>query len=186
MNRAFFIFVSCVMVILSSSVWGKERCQNNNQDIRTLSFYHTHTREKLENIIYWRDGKYVDTALKKLNHFLRDHYTGDVTTYDPKVFDFLYELNQKLGKSGVYHVICGYRSPNTNNRLRKKSNQVARNSLHLQGKAIDVFRADVPLQTLCEEAICLQLGGVGYYKKQQFIHLDTGKVRSWGIDFKKD
>lgn len=146
---------------------------------RNLSLDHTHTRERIA-LTYAVDGKYIDPALTRMNHFLRDHYSGIVGSIDPRLLDLLYRLQVAVGSQGGYQVISGYRSPTTNERLRGKGgNGVARHSLHMEGRAIDVRMPGVPLQDVRDAALSLKLGGVGFYPRDQFVHVDTGKVRSW-------
>ena len=111
-------------------------------DERELSFYHTHTSESL-TVTYYQNGKYVDSALSELNHFLRDFRTGDRVEMNPAVFDILYEIQAASGSSGTFQVISAYRSPATNEMLRGKSSGVAKNSQHLSGNAIDVRLTDL-------------------------------------------
>jgi uncharacterized protein YcbK (DUF882 family) len=115
-----------------------------------------------------------------LNRLLRDHYTGEVGTMDPLVFDQLHRVQQLLGGRRAFEVISGYRCPATNSRLRAtRGGGVARNSLHLEGRAIDVRLPGMALSELRDAARSLQAGGVGYYPREQFVHLDTGRVRTW-------
>jgi uncharacterized protein YcbK (DUF882 family) len=148
---------------------------------RSLSFKHTHTQEKV-SLVYARNDDYLPQALQRLNHFLRDHYTGDVGIIDPNLFDVLHRITRELSVAGrPFHVISGYRCPATNDRLRAASaGGVAKRSLHMEGKAIDVRLPGVPLATLRDAALSLKAGGVGYYPRDQFVHIDTGRVRHWG------
>jgi uncharacterized protein YcbK (DUF882 family) len=146
---------------------------------RSLAFRHTHTGEHL-SIVYAVDDRYLPGALTALNHFLRDHYSGQVGTIDPQLFDLLFRLQRELGCSEPYHVISGYRCPETNATLKAtRGGGVARHSLHMDGKAIDIRLPGVPLDDLREAAIGLKQGGVGYYPLEQFVHVDTGRVRYW-------
>ncbi len=145
---------------------------------KRLSFYHTHTNKKLE-IAYSRDGEYIDSALVEINSFLADFRTGDVTSMDPKLLDLMYDIRESLGSSGTFEVISAYRSPQTNEMLRDRSDGIAKNSQHLLGKAIDVRLDDVDLPKLRDVALAMQRGGVGYYEKSNFVHVDTGRVRRW-------
>jgi uncharacterized protein YcbK (DUF882 family) len=146
---------------------------------RLLSFDHTHTREKL-SLVYAAGGQYVNDALSKLNRFLRDHYTGDVGSMDPQLFDLLFKVRSELKCSQPFQVISGYRCPATNNNLRgSRGGGVAKRSLHMEGKAIDIRIPGVPLKEVRDAALALKGGGVGYYPGDQFVHLDTGRVRSW-------
>jgi uncharacterized protein YcbK (DUF882 family) len=142
-----------------------------------MSFYHTHTGERFK-IDYTCNGC-SPTDLAKLNNFLRDFRTGEVFRIDPALLDILYGIQQKSGNTGVIEIISGYRSPKTNNRLRSKSNGVAKKSLHMKGKALDIRLADFKTKDLCDVAISLRQGGVGYYAKSDFVHIDTGRVRTW-------
>ena len=148
-------------------------------DARSLAFYHTHT-EKHISVTYYIDGAYDEVALDELNKFLADFRTGDIIEMDPKVFDILFEIQQHLGSIDEYQVISAYRSPATNEMLRKRSNGgVARNSQHVKGKAIDVRLTGVDTAKLRETALALKSGGVGYYRKSDFVHVDAGRVRRW-------
>ena len=146
---------------------------------RSLSFDHTHTRERL-SLVYAAGGAYVAQALGKLNHFLRDHYSGDVGVIDPQLFDLLHRVKSELGAKGPFQVISGYRCPTTNNSLRStRGGGVATRSLHMDGKAVDIRIPGVPLAELRDAALSLRAGGVGFYPREQFVHVDTGRVRSW-------
>ena len=145
---------------------------------RSLAFYNTHTQEELR-IVYALDNVYDPAALRKVNHFLRDHRTGAVHPIDPKLLDILYAVQRAYGDSGAFEVISGYRSPKSNSRLFRRSWGVAKNSLHMVGKAIDVRGTGMKTRTLREIALELQRGGVGYYAKSDFVHLDTGRYRTW-------
>ena len=145
---------------------------------RKLSFYNTHTHERLA-VIYKRDGNYIPEALNKICKILRDHRSGDIFKMDPKLMDYLYDLLTEVGNHGEVHIISGYRSPKTNNKLRRKSNGVAKGSLHMQGKALDFRLPGTDTAVLRDKALAMKRGGVGYYKKSDFIQIDTGRVRHW-------
>ena len=147
-------------------------------DARSLSLYHTHTDKRI-SATYYVAGAYDEAALHDLNEFLADFRTGDVTEIDPGVFDILFEIQKRLDSSGEYQVISAYRSPETNEMLRKRSGGVARNSQHLLGKAIDVRLTGVDTAELRDTALALKRGGVGYYRDLDFVHVDTGRVRRW-------
>jgi len=151
---------------------------DSKTDERQLSFYHTHTAESL-TVTYYQDGEYVDSALAELNHLMRDFRTGDPTTMNPEVFDFLYDIQMESGSMGTFQVISAYRSPATNEMLRGNSSGVAKNSQHLLGNAIDVRLTDLDTIKLRDVALSLERGGVGYYQKSDFVHVDTGRVRQW-------
>ncbi len=145
---------------------------------RSLSLYHTHTRQHLD-IVYAYGQAYDDVALEKINYFLRDFRTGETHPIDTYLLDILWRLQQDVGGRGGYEVISGYRSPVTNQNLRQNSNGVAQKSLHMEGRAIDIRFTQVPTKHLRQCAMALQCGGVGYYPESDFVHIDTGKVRFW-------
>jgi uncharacterized protein YcbK (DUF882 family) len=146
---------------------------------RVLGFFNTHTAEILK-ATYWRDGAYDKGAIRDINQILRDHRTGEVHPMDLPLLDLLVDLHRKLGSGKPFEIISGYRSPQSNATLAAASGGVAKKSLHMQGKAIDIRLRDVKLTTLRAEAIALQRGGVGFYAKSEFVHVDTGRVRQWG------
>ena len=146
---------------------------------RDLALAHTHTREQID-LVFAVHERYVPEALGLLNHFLRDHYTGEVGTIDPQLFDLLHRVRQVLGSTAAFEVISGYRGPATNEHLRHtRGGGVASHSLHMEGRAIDVRLPGVALADLRDAALSLRAGGVGYYPREQFVHLDTGRVRHW-------
>ncbi|HOM12150.1 MAG TPA: DUF882 domain-containing protein [Rubrivivax sp.] len=146
---------------------------------RALAMSHTHTHERIE-LVYADAHDYLPQSLQRLNHFLRDHYSGEVGRIDPPLFDILHGLRRVLGASGGYEIISGYRCAATNERLRStRGGGVAKRSLHMDGRALDVRLSGVPLAELRDAAIELGAGGVGYYPNEQFVHLDTGRVRRW-------
>jgi uncharacterized protein YcbK (DUF882 family) len=148
---------------------------------RTLSFFNTHTSERL-TVAYCCDGEYQPDALKKINHILRDHRANEIKAIDPKLLDLLHELGGILETDQPFHIISGYRSPNTNGLLRGNGGAhtgVATQSLHMVGKAIDIRVPGVKLDRVRASARALKLGGVGYYPTSNFVHVDTGRVRFW-------
>ncbi len=160
-------------IVLAGPVEGFASLNRKHQ----MTFHHTHTGERLK-IDYSCDGC-TPATLKKLNRFLRDFRTEEVHPIDPELLDIIYGLQQKSRTKGVIEVISGYRSPLTNTLLRKKSNGVASKSLHLKGKALDLRISGISTRKLRDIAVSLQKGGVGYYAKSDFIHIDTGRVRTW-------
>ena len=146
---------------------------------RRLAFVHTHTLERVA-LVYAVGGSYDPAALASLNRFLRDHYTGEVGVLDPSLFDMLHAVRASLGSTEPYEVISGYRCPATNERLRgSRGGGVARHSLHMEGRAIDVRLPAIALADLRDAAVSLGRGGVGFYLRERFVHLDTGRVRTW-------
>jgi uncharacterized protein YcbK (DUF882 family) len=146
---------------------------------RQLSFFNTHTGEKLQHIDYWAKGDYQLDALGAIDHILRDHRSGEITRIDYRLLDQLWLLNHRLDNRHPLHVISGYRSAQTNRKLRKTGGGVAKYSLHMDGRAIDLRLPNRELTAVHQAAIDLHQGGVGYYPDSQFIHLDTGAVRHW-------
>ena len=145
---------------------------------RALAFRHTHTGERLE-IAYFARDQYLPAALARIDWLLRDFRTGDAHCIDVRLLDALHALCANCG-GGEFEIISGYRSPKTNARLHKAGNGVAERSLHLEGRAIDVRLPGSHTARLRDAALALGAGGVGYYPKSDFVHLDTGRVRSWG------
>jgi uncharacterized protein YcbK (DUF882 family) len=145
---------------------------------RRIELINLHTDERL-GIEYFRDGGYLSGALTAIEGLLRDFRTGDRHAIDPKLMDYLVEVAHLLGVDPVFSVISGYRSPQTNARLRERSTGVAQHSLHLEGRAIDVRLAGVDCAGLAARALDLKRGGVGYYRASDFVHLDTGAFRTW-------
>lgn len=146
-----------------------------------LRFYHTHTGERLD-LVYRRGDQYIPEALDELDHYLRDHRTGDVRHFGPRLFDLLYDLTASLGDSGgEIDVICGYRTPWSNEFLRTRSPRtgVAHHSLHMQAEAIDIRLPGILTSELRDAALRLHRGGVGYYRGSDFVHVDIGRVRHW-------
>ncbi len=166
------------LILLTVLLLGPISSLQPAEDVRKLSFYHTHTSEEL-SVIFYVDGQYDVAALRELNHFLRDFRTGNEIEMDPGVFDLLFDIQQNSGSTGAYQVISAYRSPATNEMLRSRSGGVARNSQHLLGTAIDIRLTDLDTAELRDVALALQRGGVGYYGDSDFVHVDTGPVRRW-------
>lgn len=145
----------------------------------SLHLFHTHTGERLD-IVYRNGNGYNLDALAQINHYLRDHRTGDVHLYDPRVFDLLHDLMAKLGRpNGEIDIVCGYRTPWSNEYLRTHGHGVAQHSLHMQAMAIDIRVPGVSTSQLRDAALSLHRGGVGYYADSQFVHVDVGRVRRW-------
>ncbi|MBK1641274.1 hypothetical protein CKO12_05170 [Chromatium okenii] len=174
MNRRYFLgalLAAAATPVLASST--RERP-------RQLSFHNLRTDERL-SVVYRIGDRYQRAALGQLNQFFRDVRTGDAAPMDPQLYDLLYDVKDSLGDPDArFEVVSAYRSPQTNALLRKTSNGVARNSLHLRGQAMDVRFPDLSLRHLRDAALELGRGGVGYYPRSDFVHLDTGTVRHWG------
>ncbi len=156
----------------------RARANVSLEGARAIAFHNLHTGENLA-ATYWAGGNYVPTALSDINHILRDFRTGDVAAIDHRLLDLLYQLRLRMESDEPFHVISGYRSPKTNSKLADQNNGVAKKSLHMKGMAIDVRLPGRQLDGLRQAAIALELGGVGYYPKSDFIHVDVGRVRYW-------
>lgn len=145
---------------------------------KALSFHNTHTGDKLR-LTYFEQGNYLKDALKEINYLLRDFRTETVHPIDTALLDQLYDLKLMLGINKPFHIISGYRSPYTNARIRKRSHGVSKHSLHMEGRAIDIRVEGIDSRLIKNAAIDMQRGGVGYYPRSNFVHLDTGRFRTW-------
>lgn len=150
----------------------------STKGIRELSLYNLHTGERNDGS-YWVDGRYQNKVLANFNHLLRDHRQNVSAPMDKRLFDLLYRLKTTLNVDNEIHVISGYRSPRTNTMLAHKSRGVAKKSYHMHGMAMDIAIPGVSLKRLRDAALSLKLGGVGYYPKSGFVHVDCGPVRNW-------
>jgi uncharacterized protein YcbK (DUF882 family) len=164
------------------AVASSQRSSFHDNHDRFLRLYNTHTAERID-IVYRRDGTYIPDALAKLDFFLRDHRTGEVRHFDPRLYDILSDLAASVGRpDGEIAIVCGYRSSSTNESLRAHTAGVAKNSLHIQAQAIDLRMPGIDTLKLRKAALALARGGVGYYPHSDFIHLDVGRVRQWCFD----
>lgn len=148
------------------------------QPERSLAFYNTHTSEQLKTV-YWAQGSYIPESLGEINHILRDFRTNEVLNIDTRLLDLLFALRNELDTNQPFHIISGYRSAQTNAFLRAHTSGVAQNSLHVVGEAIDIRTPGRALPVLRNAALSLKSGGVGYYPKSNFVHVDVGRVRHW-------
>ena len=167
-----------VLVVVATFVLAFGLGSAAHAETRTLSLHFPHTGEYL-TVTYKKDGRYIPSAMKKLNWFFRDWRRNVVTKMDPVTIDLLWELYQDLGAKKPIRIISGYRSATTNAMLRRIGRKVARHSQHIRGKAIDVDFPDVSLEKLRGSALARRVGGVGYYRRSRFVHIDSGSVRHW-------
>ncbi len=151
----------------------------NSTAYKTLSFEHSQTGDKLIKLTYFENGRYIKDALNEINFLLRDCHTDDIHPIDIALLDQLHDLKETLGVNKPFHIVSGYRSPTTNAELRRHSNRVAEHSFHMQGRAIDIRVEGLDARTIRNAALTMARGGVGYYPYNNFVHLDTGDVRSW-------
>ena len=166
----------------SSQRSSSQQSSSQNAEEHRLLLYNTHTAERID-IVYRRGDQYIPSALAKLDYFLRDHQTSDVRHFDPRLYDILSDLTLSIGHpGGEIDIVCGYRTPSTNESLRAHTTGVAKNSLHIQAEAIDLRMPGINTLKLRQAALALRRGGVGYYPHSDFIHVDTGRVRQWCFD----
>jgi uncharacterized protein YcbK (DUF882 family) len=182
MNLGIRLGARCLLVFLLAAAIGRN-LQSADALAREyrLRLYNTHTNERLD-IVYRRGHSYLPDALTKLDRYLRDPLTGAVHHFEPRLFDLLYDLTSSLNDTGgEIDVICGYRTPETNEFLRTRSahSGVAVHSLHMQAEAIDIRLPGVATSAVRDAALRLQRGGVGYYRDSNFVHVDVGTVRRW-------
>lgn len=167
------------LCLLSGQGWRAASAQAHRFPEGELSFYNVHTDERLH--VRYRDkrGQYDLSALDEINHILRCHHTGEVAAIDPRLLEHVNFVQKSLGGDGEIHVISGYRSPEYNALLVKQMRRAARHSYHVEGQALDFFIPGVKPRVIRQAALKLQYGGVGFYPRAEFIHLDCGPFRSW-------
>ena len=146
--------------------------------VRRLALHNINTGDHFDDV-YWANGAYRPDALRKLDVLLRDHRARQVCRTDPRLFDVLWQVRQKLDSAETFKVICGYRSRKTNALARRRSRGVAKESYHTRGMAVDVVLPDRNLKAVAQQAMALESGGVGYYPRSGFVHMDVGPVRHW-------
>jgi len=171
-------FLSCSAAAFASLMAPNVFARPHQSGERVLGFYNIHTGERLK-ATYWVDGQYIPEELNAVNKLMRDHRNGERATMDPQLLDLLHKLQLKTGKTNNFEIISAYRSAASNARLHKAGSGVAKRSLHMQGRAIDIRLSGVELKHLRQAALKLHAGGVGYYPNSNFIHVDTGRPRFW-------
>ena len=171
-------FLRGVAGVIGAAAFAPGRLLAGPKEERVLSLVNTHTHERLTTP-YFADGEYLAKELATLGAFLRDHRTGEEHAMDPALVDILNDLRLATGTKSPFHVISGYRSPVTNASLREQGRGVARGSMHVEGRAIDIRLPDLNSASLRDAALELRRGGVGYYRASDFVHVDTGRVRRW-------
>ena len=178
MQRRAFLKSSLFLAAPSLSLPALAKTAQPASGERVLRLYNTHTGEKLKST-FWAEGEFIPDAMKDINKVLRDHRNNKIAQMDPELLLLLTQLNDKLDNNRELHIISGYRSPESNAKLRAASGGVARHSLHMDAKAIDIRLPGKDLKMLHKAAMSLKGGGVGYYASSQFVHMDTGRVRYW-------
>lgn len=174
MNRRYFLGLTL------SAITAPVLAKRQSERPRVLSLHHLHTDERI-SVVYRVGDRYQREGLRKLNQFLKDFRTGDAIPIDPQLFDLLHDIKLRLGDADArYEVLSAYRSPRTNAMLRRTSHGVAKNSLHMTGQAMDIRFPDLATRKIRDAALAVGRGGVGYYRRSDFVHVDTGQVRRWG------
>jgi len=166
------------MTGLSTNAYAASESIIDSGPDRTLNLYNIHTGETVKST-FWSQGQFIDSEIEMIDMLVRDFRANDVISMDRKLYQDLYELQTRLSPNKPMYIISGYRSPKTNAALRNGSSGVAKKSLHMQGRAIDLRIPGVSHKELHRAALELRSGGVGYYPKSGFVHLDTGRVRRW-------
>jgi uncharacterized protein YcbK (DUF882 family) len=161
------------------NAWAKVGKMITELPERTVNLYNVNTGEMLSRFIYWQDGNYIKEALGEISYLLRDHRTDEVKQIDELVIDQIFSLSRTFETLRPFEIISGYRSEETNQELRHRSRRVAKHSLHIEGRAIDLRLPGVSVKQLRAAALSLRDGGVGYYPKRGFVHIDSGPVRFW-------
>jgi uncharacterized protein YcbK (DUF882 family) len=179
-SRRFFIktgLSACTLLALPAAYARKPKTPVK-QPVKHLALLNLHTGERVKSV-YWEKGRYIPSVLRDIEKILRDHRTGRTHAIDLRLLDILQLLSSRMGAKKEFQVVSAYRSPETNKMLALHNNGVAKQSLHMQGKAIDIRLPEFSLADLRKAALSLKVGGVGYYPDSNFIHLDTGHVRYW-------
>jgi uncharacterized protein YcbK (DUF882 family) len=177
-RRNFIKLLVCSGILSYSSKFALAAIDGIALKERSLSLFNPHTKEGFEGI-YWCDGDYVSNALNNINHIMRDIRTNDVKPIDTHLLDLIFSISIKLKPEAPFRVISGYRSLKTNTLLRKRGNGAAKKSYHIKGQAVDIRLPGYRTSVLRRAAYELKKGGVGYYPKRRFVHIDVGPVRYW-------
>lgn len=181
MYRNRFLILAAVLALATGPLSAVNRGITTGPEQYRLRLYQLHTGEYID-VVYRIGNRYQPAAVAQLDHFLRDYRTGAVKAYDVKEFDLLHDLMARLGRpDGVIDIVCGYRTPWSNNYLREHGRGVALHSQHMAAKAIDIRIPGVPTAQVRDAALALHRGGVGYYPDSNFIHVDVGSVRRWSF-----
>lgn len=162
---------------LGMSLSGSAKAEVPQAD-RRLNLVNAHTWERID-VVYFEKGRYVDEALGRIDELMRDHRADLSHLMDRRLIDDLARLHASFDTDEPLHLLSGYRTPETNAKLRRRSMGVAKYSLHMEGRAADIHIPGVGTRTLQEAALSMQSGGVGYYKRSGFVHVDTGRIRHW-------
>jgi uncharacterized protein YcbK (DUF882 family) len=180
LKRLFFLLLLLNgSFLMARSGWAANETSSSMPETYRLHLHHLHTGEDI-NVVYRVGDRYLPEGVSQLDHFLRDHRTGDSKDYDVREFDLLHDLMIKVGRpEGTINIVCGYRTPWSNNYLRQHGHGVALHSQHMEAKAIDIRVPGVKSAEVRDAALAMQRGGVGYYASSDFVHVDVGRVRRW-------
>jgi uncharacterized protein YcbK (DUF882 family) len=173
------ILAACTILALGASVGAQETAPTPTLGERTIELHNTHTGATV-HVVFKRGDEFDPAALEQLNKVLVDHRSGETHTMDPGLFDQLFDLARAAGVEPSYEIISGYRSPESNSKMAAQPGSgVSKRSLHMQGRAMDVRLKGVSVEKLRDLALAAKRGGVGYYQRSQFVHIDTGSFRTW-------
>ena len=175
LRRQFIKFGALALAAGVPTHWARAA---NDKTERRLAFHSTHTAENID-VVYRIGNDYIPESLAQIDRVLRDHRNNEIYPMRIELLDLLHTLSMTLNVEIAFHVISGYRSPATNAVLAAQSEGVAKHSLHIKGKAIDIRLPGCELSDLRRAAIALKLGGVGDYPRLNFVHVDIGRVRHW-------
>jgi uncharacterized protein YcbK (DUF882 family) len=179
LNRRKFLRIMMWAGLISCSSKSTFAAVNDlSSEVKSLSLYNPRTKERF-NGIYWRNGEYIADALDNLNYIMRDTRTDAVKQIDTDLLDLIYKVSLKLKTEGPFHVLSGYRSRKTNSLLLKNYKNTAKNSYHFKGKAVDIRLPGQRTSTMRRAVFELREGGIGYYPRQGFVHIDVGPIRYW-------
>jgi uncharacterized protein YcbK (DUF882 family) len=177
-RRSFLKLFLCAGVISYSSKSALATINDLSSEVRFLSLFNPRTKEGY-NGVYWRNGEYVASAVDSVNYIMRDVRTGNITQIDTDLLDLMYKISLKLKTDGPFHILSGYRSHKTNSLMVRQFESAAKNSYHTKGQAVDIRLPGHKTSILRRAAYELKQGGIGYYPRRRFVHIDVGPVRYW-------
>ena len=172
-------FLKAASLVAAGAMFGPSLARAAMTRERIFAAYSPNTGELIRTVYWVPDEGYIQDSIAQISHFMRDHHNNLIKPIDPKLVDQLYAMQMKLDPHEPMHLLCGYRSPSTNARLRRRSRGVAKNSYHIRGRAADIRFPGQSTRDLYRAALDMKAGGLGYYPRSRFIHMDTGPVRTW-------
>jgi uncharacterized protein YcbK (DUF882 family) len=171
-------FAGIPAIVAAPSYAGVFSFNKGAGDIRRIKMYSGRTGESIDTI-YWIEGEYIKEALKEINWFMRDWRQDAVTTYDPRNIDIMAAAVRLMDTDEAFQLLSGYRSASTNAMLRRRNRGVARKSYHVRGMAADLRLKSRGIQQMAAAAKAINSGGVGVYRRSNFVHMDSGPIRTW-------